>query len=197
MSATNVPNRKGVTRPRNADDFYATPSWVTRAILPHLGPYTSALDPCCGDGAILRELRGELHGIETDGGRALACVESDLRLVHMVNNHDALVTQWPAVDLIITNPPFALAMEFLKLALEESGGRGEVAFLLRLAFLEGQARAAFHRAHPSDVYVLPKRPSFTGDGKSDSCAYAWFVFGPGRGGRWSVLDCEPAKRGRS
>lgn len=197
MSATNVPKRDGTTRVRNADDFYATPPWVTRAILPHLDLYTSALDPCCGDGAILRELRGEIHGIEIDNGRALACVESDPRLVGMVNNHDALLTQWPSVDLIITNPPFALAKEFLTLALEEAGPRTEVAFLLRLAFLEGQSRAAFHRAHPSDVFVLPKRPSFTGDGKSDSCAYAWFVFGPGRGGRWSVLECEPAKRVKS
>jgi hypothetical protein len=28
------------------------------------------------------------------------------------------------------------------------------------------------------------RPSFTPDGKTDSAAYAWLVWGPGRGGRW-------------
>jgi hypothetical protein len=38
-----------------------------------------------------------------------------------------------------------------------------------------------------DVYVLSKRPSFSGNGKTDATAYAWFLFGPGRGGRWQVL----------
>ena len=32
--------------------------------------------------------------------------------------------------------------------------------LLRLAFLESAERLAFHRAHPTDVHVLSRRPSF-------------------------------------
>ena len=35
------------------------------------------------------------------------------------------------------------------------------------------------RAQEPDVYVLPNRPSFTGHG-TDSCEYAWFVFGASR-----------------
>lgn len=27
-----------------------------------------------------------------------------------------------------------------------------------------------------------------GHGKTDSAAYAWFVWGPGRGNRWHILD---------
>lgn len=50
-------------------------------------------------------------------------------------------------------------------------------------------RADFHRRHPSDVFVLPRRPSFTGGG-TDATEYAWFVWGPGRGNRWYVLTID-------
>jgi hypothetical protein len=69
---------------------------------------------------------------------------------------------------------------------------GTAAFLLRLNWLGGQARAAWHRANPCDVYVLPRRPSFTGKG-TDATEYAWMVWGTGRGGRWSVLEVEGAR----
>ena len=54
-----------------------------------------------------------------------------------------------------------------------------VVMLLRLNFLAGGGRADFMRAQEPDVYVLPNRPSFTGHG-TDSCEYAWFVFGASR-----------------
>jgi hypothetical protein len=85
------------------------------------------------------------------------------------------------------NPPYSQAKAFVQRAISEAApNRGTVAALLRLAFMEGQARAEFHKWNPSDVFVLKKRPSFAG-GRTDSCAYAWFVWGPGRGGRWQVL----------
>ena len=62
--------------------------------------------------------------------------------------------------------------------------------LLRLSFLESKGRVKFHQDFPADVYVLAKRPSFTGDGKADSCAYAWFVWrtpATGHAGRIMVL----------
>ena len=56
----------------------------------------------------------------------------------------------------------------------------------------GQDRRAFHDAHPADLYVLSRRPSFIGTG-SDTAAYAWWVWGPGRGGRYQVLACPSAR----
>lgn len=208
MSATNVPNREGVTRPRNADDFYATPSWVTRAILPYLPLAGSVLEPCAGDGAIVRELiAGGVNGdcidaIELDPARAKE-IPSAVDVVvgdALSEEGDAL---WDAPHgLVIMNPPFTLAQRFVETALAaQRPHRGTTAALLRLAFLEGQGRADFHAAYPSDVYVLPRRPSFYSrpegrKGSTDSSAYAWFVWSPGGGGRWRVLDCEPAPRGR-
>jgi hypothetical protein len=68
------------------------------------------------------------------------------------------------------NPPFALAQEFIQHTLTMAE---QVVFLLRLSFLESQKREHFFaRVGVPDVFVLPERPSFTGEG-TDACAYAW------------------------
>ena len=103
-----------------------------------------------------------------------------------VQTADALTVDWGSPDLIVTNPPYVLAMEFVLRGVAEAKRGATVAMLLRLAFLASLSRAAFHGSHPADVFVLAKRPSFTG-GQTDSTDYAWFVWGPGRGGRWNVL----------
>lgn len=169
-------------------DFYETPAWCVEAIAPHL-PRVCALDPACGDGAILSALiasgwdGGMLDGIEFDGARAAAAFAQGFA----VEAGDALTMDWNEPALVVMNPPFSQAEAFVRKALAETEpARGTVAALLRLAFLEGKSRAELHRERPSDVYVLSRRPSFTG-GSTDSCAYAWFAWGPGRGGRWSVI----------
>lgn len=202
MSST---NRGG---DRQNDDFYSTPAWVTQALLPRLalthdGPWRDVLDPCCGDGAILDCFGNELTvGIELDEARAVAAHAKG----HLITVADALIEPWPVVQLIITNPPFSLAEEFVRRAIgfaAESGAT--VAMLLRLAFLESSGRAPLHREFPSDVYPLSSRPSFTPDGKTDSCAYAWFVWDMARnaavvrkvaGPRIHVLDEKPPPRPR-
>jgi hypothetical protein len=207
MSATGVPNRDGVTRARNADDFYATPAWATRAILRAAFPNAPSriLDPAAGDGAILavaREMMPEtrLAAFETndtperrEAGLRRARLASVTDGGHVVFRDSLATPPWRDVDgqrfdLILANPPFSLAMDFLERSLAEVEAGGEVAFLLRLAFLASMKRAAFHRGHPCDIYILPKRPSFTPDGKTDSADYAWFVYGPGHAGAWSILD---------
>lgn len=179
MSAT---GRNLVGHERRPADFYATPSWVTRLILPHLGTPRSVLEPAAGEGAIMREARAfwpkaNVVGTELDPERAASSGSLCA---------DALTTEPRGYDLIITNPPFSLAEEFVRWAIAAQEGVGTSAFLLRLAFLESQGRAKLHRQFPSDVFVLPRRPSFT-NGGTDMAAYAWFVWGPGRGGRWQIL----------
>lgn len=192
MSSTN----RGAQR--RADDFYETPAWVTRAIVPYLAlcACDTVLDPCAGRGALLRGIRAqvlpgsrvEFRGLELDADRAACCLAHGLDGVEVA---DALVAPWPAHRVCVMNPPFSLALEFVQRALDHADASGTVAALMRLAMLASQKRASFWRACPADVYVLPKRPSFTGDGRSDSADYAWFVWGPGRGGRWRVLDVAP------
>lgn len=137
------------------------------------------VDPCAGTGAILDVVRNYHVGVATVG----ADIDPDRARVaarrHDVGCYDFLTTytDWGPGTIMITNPPYAIAEAFLLKCFE---GVATVAALLRLAFVETRKRAAFWREHPADIYVLSRRPSFTGRG-TDSCAYAWFVWGPGLG----------------
>lgn len=187
MSATTLP--QGQAR----RDFYRTPSWVTQALVPHvwpkhLAPPKRILDAGAGDGAITRELVAGfpdafVSGVEIDAFH-LKAEGCDSHVLCEDFFESAIRTDW---DLIVSNPPFSQAMAFLErsLALVEEP-RGAVAMLLRLGFMAGQERAAFHRVVPSDVFVLSKRPSFTGKG-ADATDYAWFVFAPWSSGRWRTI----------
>lgn len=81
-------------------------------------------------------------------------------------------------DVVITNPPFNRAMEFIEKSLECSDKY--VIMLLRLSFLESKKRYDFFQdSMPTYIYVHHKRISFTDDGKTDSAAYAHFVWEKG------------------
>lgn len=212
----------GHNKIRHPDDSYITPAWCTRAILPHLRPGTrTVLEPAVGAGAIARLLRERLRperldGIDIDEGRL---DQAALLLDHSYHGDFLEPHAWPVdrYDLCLTNPPFSLAREYIERSLPICV---ELALLLRVNFLASQERKALHRAHPSDLFVLPRRPSFvwvvrcaekcgyeelvdvgsvTSDRcprcnekvkitKSDSAEYAWWVWGPGRGNRWFLLD---------
>ena len=184
MSSTN----RGSKRVEN--DFYETPSWCVESILPHLPLGGSVLDPCAGRGAILRACaRCFEHMIAIEINKdfehelqQVVTGESDLTI-----DDAKLRTVWPKADVVLMNPPFSTAEQFVRMALSEQRQyQGITCALLRLSFLASKKRADFLRANPPDVYVLSKRPSFNGIG-TDSCDYGFFVWGPGRGGRWAVL----------
>lgn len=232
---------RGASRENN--DFYPTPAWCVDLLLNHLAYFhwsiATVLEPAAGDGAVIKRLlaRGvpaeNIDAIELDPARAeqvraiVPCRCADFLRLPTAHLPEVDVG---AYDLIVTNPPFALASDFARVALGMAGDRGTVALLLRLNWLGSQERAAFHRAHPSDILLLPKRPEFTASmscsakkqgcayratlpieaprprdcpacgartqcSTTDSIEYAWFVWGPGRGNRWSILPM-PAERGR-
>lgn len=183
---------------RAEGDFYATPAWCVRAIVPHLPPAHTILEPSAGEGAIVAVFAetypgAQIVAIEADEGRAakleaLAGVRV-LRGDTLEITTDTASALFCAFDLVIGNPPYNAAERHVCAARLAAKQNGTVAMLLRLNWLEGQKRAEFHKRHPADVFVLPRRPSFTNKG-TDATAYAWFVWGPGRGGRWSVLNLE-------
>lgn len=202
MSATNRKRADGSVYKRRPADYYSTPEWVTESALnrfetryPDMS-WDRVLEPAAGNGAITRVMRRKrqvkhLTTVEIMPSRSIA-----LKLYTRPNRHYAgdfrsfanlEARKGTKYSVILTNPPFSHAEAFVMRSLSLLRPDGYLALLLRLAFLESQERAEMHRKYPSDVFVLPRRPSFTGDGQSDMSAYAWFVWGPGCGGRWEVL----------
>lgn len=181
---------KSILRPML--DFYETPSWAIRAMKDHLpvGDGTRILDPGCGTGAILRAVgamfpENEIVGLEKDRARFLACEAStDLPV-----KHGDFFTYREKHDLIISNPPYSHALEFVQHAMTLAP---VVCMLLRLPWIASQRRAAWHRENLSHIHVLPKRPSFTADGKTDATEYAWFLWGAGDAGTYTILEIDPA-----
>lgn len=162
-------------------DAYYTPRALADAIVSallrdgHLARGLAVIEPSRGSGTFVRALES--------AGCVVTGVDIDPEVFPDVCAD--FVTLDPsryAPDAIVGNPPFSLAEEHTRHALKlVSRQGGVVAFLLRLAFLEGKARAAFWRDHPAaHVYVLSERPSFTGGG-TDSAAYGVFVWAPHRG----------------
>lgn len=79
-------------------------------------------------------------------------------------------------DYIIGNPPYSLAQEFLEKCFEVASENTKIIMLLRTNFLESKKRYDFwQKHHVNGLYVLSKRPSFTGKG-TDATSYSWFVW---------------------
>lgn len=156
-------------------DAYYTPDDVAEKCVAtlKLRAGETILEPSVGGGAFARaaKARGcQVTGLDIDP-HAAGFSDCDWRGIGDFADYSL----GGEFDWIIGNPPFNCAQEHIEHALALQPKYG-VAFLLRLAFLEGQKRAAFWRDHPPwEVHVLSKRPSFTGGG-TDSAAYGWFVW---------------------
>lgn len=151
-----VPRKK--KNDRRAYDVYETPEWAIDALLKVLPiDYTlKYMEPCRGSGRIYDNL-------------PIGSAWGEIR-----QGVDYLKTEYNPVDIIITNPPYSLAQEFVTKALREAD---VVIMLLRLGFLESMKRWQWWQDNPlCSLMVLSKRPSFTDDGKTDGSGYAWFIW---------------------
>ncbi len=181
MSATN----RGAER--RESDYYPTPTWVTRRILEalNLAHGKTYLEPCAGDGAIVRVLR------ERDAEAGIIALEihgeGDIPGADATVRCDALSCAWPKADVVIMNPPFLHAAQFVSRALVAAP---LVICLERVgwAVTWGKTGAPM----PSGAFFLPNRPSFTGEG-TDASEYAWFVWG-GPPGLHMLPDTPLAER---
>lgn len=86
-------------------------------------------------------------------------------------------TQENIYDLVITNPPFAIAQEIIEKSLQVCKGWWYVVMLLRLNYIGSNDRAKFWQKYPPyAIYADNKRMSFTPDKGTDSIEYAHFVW---------------------
>jgi hypothetical protein len=185
-------------------EFYPTPAAPVHALLAAIdagygAPLPNGIwyEPAVGEGAIIRAVEAVKPGLTWAASdirttNAAQSLYRELRGQFIYHVGDFLAatldrTPWipEHVAVCITNPPFSLAENFARRAIEITTRQsdGNVLMLLPLAFLETPGRSVFHREHPSDIYPLARRPSFTGGG-TDARPYGWFRWSPDGGGRW-------------
>lgn len=170
-------------------DYFPTPPWATRALMEELAHLLGA-EGVSGRARLAGMTAWEPACGALDMARAIGEYVAQVRAsdVHDhaglgVEIHDFLAPgagPGDAADLIITNPPFALAQPFIERALPRA--REAVAMLVRSAFLESESRwRALWRLHPpSHVLQFVERvPMFEGrlDAKgSTATSYCWLVW---------------------
>lgn len=164
--------------PPDSLDLFQTRPWAARALIDHwIGANAfagaSVWEPAAGEGYLARGLTGARSLIQTD--------------IHSYGPHldgigDFLQSEpYDGVDLIISNPPFNLAAEFVLRCLELRPSLG-FAMLMRMNWLEGQDRyrTIFHENRPDLHLVFSERlPVNAGRPKADDAtatAYSWFCW---------------------
>lgn len=177
-------------RPRHPQDFYPTNIEHVEAAL-SLIPIVPewVLDPGMGDGIFGKVARNCWHNANLVG--------VELRLdAPFYNAYDWNIRAdflrmsgiTPMFDAVIGNPPYQCAEAFIRQSMVLLRDGGYMVFLLRLAFLESMSRYTLFTREltPQKVVVCSDRPSFTGDGKTDATAYAFFVWQKGYTGAASL-----------
>jgi hypothetical protein len=172
---------------REGRDFYATPHWVTEALLKHIRFRGAIWEPCCGDGAMSAVL--EAHGYDvistdiTDRGFGTPGVD-----------FLAAGRMWPRCRSIVTNPPYGdtgshkgqakspMAMlDFFSHALALTAAvQGQLALLVRLQWIAGRRAAGLLSSGPfAATIILTQRIQWFDMGKETNQAqhhHAWVVF---------------------
>lgn len=161
-----------MTADEKAAEFFTTPAWCVHRIMEAITlPEGNWIDPCVGEGAIAAAIADIMEP-------NIRWTTVDIRDTgHAQHVRNYLDERWVmrTYNVAFFNPPFSLAMRFAKRAKTHCK---HVVMLQRLNWLQSPARAPWLRRNPPGVYVLPERPSFTGDGKYDSGGYAWYVWPP-------------------
>lgn len=153
---------------RRANDDYQTPLHVVEPLLDLIDwsrPLTW-LEPCAGDGHIVRMVEGrwQIEAAIEGGTQPMLLTET----CEIRDGSDYLTYTPPCeIDLIVTNPPFALALEFLRKSIDEAA---TVCYLLPLGFLSSTERHDFWRAHPpTNLITLSARPCFVWVCRDKTC----------------------------
>lgn len=159
---------------REKNDFYPTPERATLALLGAESFEGDIWEPACGDGAISKPFEAAGHRV----------VSSDLvDRGYGEARIDFLMEYLSRAPNVVTNPPFKLAVPFVRKALELTTAK--VAMLLKIAFLEGIERGELFRTTPlARVHVFSQRLAFVPGGSDPArkldgggmMAFAWFVW---------------------
>lgn len=167
-------------------DFYPTPAELAWAMVDLAAPNPrSVLDPGMGTGIFglavhSRYPNAWITGIDIKLKNAYLpvydfVVENDFTIPEV---HSTPYDPDDCYDLIIGNPPYKFAEEFVRRSLSLLSPDGELIFLLRIEFLASQGRFSglWREYPPQTVYVCSARPSFTNDNHTDATDYAVYCW---------------------
>jgi len=181
---------------RHKTDYYITPKAVVRQFLKtfiedeEINSLNGLawLDPCCGgdvenEASYLSVIREDFKPKNSCGVDIREDSKADIVADFLKIEGEDIGTH----DVIISNPPFKLAKEFIEHSMDLIEENGYVIMLLRLNFLGSISRRPFFKKYmPYKIYVHTKRISFT-NGSTDSIEYAHFVWRKGLNPVYSKL----------
>jgi len=169
----------------NPHEYHRTPGWCVDRLLERIrlpARHRTWCDPCAGDGAIIDAVPGHLY-------EQVKQYDIQPRADHVMQaDFLELEAREALADVMIFNPPFSKAVQFVSKAQKCAG---MVICLQRLNWLASDKRAGWLAGWKPSVYVLPNRPSFSGNGKTDSADYAWFVWDTSFAHTVEILDVTP------
>ena len=170
-------------RDRVENDFYATPKSSTLALLSIEELIFPVWECACGQGHISKVIESYYN---------VSIVSSDLidrgygitPVDFLKLSKDNLPESFKGINTIITNPPFALFLYFIKKGLELTNRK--LILFGKIQALEGVERATFIQKSPLRyVYVFKKRQSPLRNGSSvdengkewnSTMCFCWFVW---------------------
>lgn len=217
-------NTKGGEEPRREHDSYITDLELARAICvavrDQFGSFDRVVEPSAGSGRFVQAaretwLRAQLVAVEPFDVASVPFVHGEkITRLHDAGADTVVRATWEEYggsaraeaddvrELVIGNPPFTLAEEHVRIALERAAAGDVVVMLLRSSILGGDDRGrGFWKAWPPVlVWNLLPRPSFTGGGTdgAEYVAIAWSLPVPARryAGDWLVWRDSKRKRKR-
>ena len=157
---------------RERDDFYPSPPGVIESLFRFV-PFGDGRiwEPAAGDGALVDQIRA--------AGRE--CVGTDLvdrGRADIEPRVDFLFERAPLASSIITNPPYKLADQFIRHAIDI--GVDRVALLLPVKWLAGTGPRWELTRHVTDVVLMGRLkmlpPGAIDLGKNPTTDFAWIVF---------------------
>lgn len=131
------------------------------------------LEPCAGNGHIVNVLRSYGHTVITND-----IIEREFKLDYTLDYLSEAIPE-QKFDLVLTNPPFKYAKEFILKSLEYAD---IVVIIARLDLLESKRRKEINQKHLKHVFVHTDRARFARDGNDSlfeqgtAMSTGWFVY---------------------
>ncbi len=172
---------------RVENDFYATNPKAVKMLLDEYAFNGERwLEPCVGQGHISKTI-SEIYnndviidGIDLVDRGFPDTIVADFLTYESDNKY----------DVVISNPPFSLAQEFIEKGLSLLKDKGQMAMFLKIQFLEaGKRKEFFEKYPPKYIYVFRDRMATWNNGNeinpetgkkwATTMCHAWFIWEKG------------------